>query len=132
VAYTYRSDLERILEYFKKYKPRQLKTDQDIRDWNEGKIDMLLMHPASGGHGLNLQQGGHVIVWYGNTWDLELLQQLNHRLKRPGQTKNVVINKLVVKGSIDEDVIAAQKRKDGVQNALIDAVKYRIAKYIRR
>jgi SNF2 family DNA or RNA helicase len=131
VAYTFRSDMERILEKFKKYKPRQLKTDQDIQDWNDGKLDMLLMHPASGGHGLNLQQGGHVIVWYGNTWDLELLQQLNHRLKRPGQTKNVVINKLVVKGTIDEDVIAAQKRKDGVQNALIDAVKYRISKYIR-
>lgn len=131
VAYTFKSDLERILQKFKKYKPRQLKNDQDILDWNNGKVEMLLLHPASGGHGLNLQAGGHTIVWFGNTWDLELEQQLNRRLKRPGQKNNVIINKLVVEGTLDEDVIAAQKRKDAVQNSLMEAVKYRIQQYIK-
>lgn len=132
VAYTFKSDLARILERFKSYKPRQLSTDQDILDWNNGKVQMLLLHPASGGHGLNLQAGGHIIVWYGNTWDLELEQQLNRRLKRPGQKNNVIVNKLVVTGTMDEDVIAAQKRKDKVQSSLMDAVKYRIEQYIQK
>jgi SNF2 family DNA or RNA helicase len=131
VAYTFKSDLARILRTFKKYSPRQLKTDQDIIDWNNGKIEMLLLHPASGGHGLNLQAGGHIIVWYGNTWDLELEQQLNRRLKRPGQKNNVIINKLVVTGTMDEDVIAAQKRKDALQSSLMEAVKYRVQQYLK-
>ena len=132
VAYTFKSDLARIMERFKKYKPRKLEGDQDIRDWNDGKLSMFLLHPASGGHGLNLQAGGHIIVWYGNTWDLELEQQLNRRLKRPGQKNNVIINKLVVVGTMDEDVIAAQKRKDAVQSSLMDAVKYRISQYLSK
>jgi len=132
VAYTFRSDLSRILEKFKKYSPRQLKTDDDIKDWNAQKIPLLLLHPASGGHGLNLQAGGHIIVWYGNTWDLELEQQLNRRLKRPNQKNNVIINKLVVSGTMDEDVIAAQKRKDVLQSGLMEAVKFRISQYISK
>lgn len=132
VAYTFQSDMQRILQRFSKHKPRQLKTDEDINAWNRGEIPMLLLHPASGGHGLNLQAGGHIIVWYGNTWDLELEQQLNRRLKRPGQKNNVVINKLVVAGTMDEDVIAAQKRKDVLQSSLMEAVKYRISKYLNQ
>jgi len=131
VAYTFKSDLARILKKFKKYKPRVLKKDQDIEDWNAGKLEMMLLHPASGGHGLNLQAGGHIIVWFGNTWDLELEQQLNRRLKRPGQKNNVIINKLVVSGTMDEDVIKAQSRKDATQNFLMDAVKCRIGKYLK-
>lgn len=131
VAYTFQSDRDRILKAFKKYKPRLLKTDQDILDWNKGEIEMLLMHPASGGHGLNLQAGGHIIVWFGNIWDLELEQQLNRRLKRPGQKNNVIVNKLVVTDTVDAEVIRAQKSKDKIQQGLMEAVKYRINKYLK-
>lgn len=129
VAWTYRSDMARIKEKLKKHSPRELKTDQDIKDWNAGKISLLTMHPASGGHGLNLQAGGNIIVWFGQTWSLELEQQFNARLDRQGQTKTVIINKLIVEGSMDEDVIKAQNRKTNTQNALMEAVKARINKW---
>ena len=87
IAWTYRHDKERLLEALKKYKPRELKTDQDIKDWNNGKIQVMMMHPASGGHGLNLQHGGNIILWFGNTFSLELEQQFNARLDRNGQTE---------------------------------------------
>jgi SNF2 family DNA or RNA helicase len=131
LSYTFKSDAARILERFKSYQPRQLGGDQDVRDWNAGKIQLMIMHPESGGHGLNLQAGGHIIVWFGNTWNLEQYQQLNRRLKRPGQKNNVIINKLVTAGTIDEEVIAAIDRKDGVQSAVMEAVKYRIDKYLK-
>lgn len=130
IAWTYRSDMYRLKEALKKYKPRELKTDKDIKEWNAGKIQVMMLHPASGGHGLNLQYGGNIIVWFGQTWSLELEQQLNARLHRQGQQNIVTINKLVLKGSIDEDVIKAQERKKDGQEALMQAVKARIDKYV--
>lgn len=133
LAWTYRHDLARIKKAFgKKYKLRELKNDQDIEDWNNGEIELLLMHPASGGHGLNLQAGGNIIVWFGQTWSLELEQQLNARLHRQGQTKSVIINKLIVKGTFDERVIKALERKDLGQESLLKAVKARIDKYFKK
>lgn len=129
IAYTYKHDLERLLEAFKKYKPRKLKTEQDILDWNEGKIKVMIMHPASGGHGLNLQSGGNIIIWFGQTWSLELEQQFNARLDRQGQKEVVIINKLVATGTLDEDVIKSQNSKSKKQNGLMEAVKARINKY---
>lgn len=131
IAWTYRSDVARLKEALKKYKPRELKTDQDIRDWNAGKIQVLMMHPASGGHGLNLQAGGNIITWFGQTWSLELEQQFNARLDRQGQQNVVVINKLCIEGTIDLDVIKAQERKAKGQDGLMEAVKVRIQNYLK-
>lgn len=129
VAYTFQSDMQRILEKF----PNAvvLKTDQHIKDWNDGKIDMLIMHPASGGHGLNIQKGGHIIVWFGNTWSLELYEQFNARLDRQGQKETVIIHHFCVEGTLDYDVIEAIKRKAEGQNALMEAVKARKEKYLK-
>ena len=91
---------------------------------------MLAMHPASGGHGLNLQAGGNTIIWFGQTWSLELYQQFNARLYRQGQGKPVIMHKLIAKGTIDEDVVKSQARKANKQEALMAAVKARIQKYI--
>lgn len=129
VAWTYQFDRDRIKEYLKKYAPRELKTPKDIEDWNKGDIQVLLAHPASAGHGLNLQAGGSIIVWYGQTWSLELYQQFNARLYRQGQQRNVIINHLILNGTHDEDVIAALKLKDHTQNALMDSIKAKINKY---
>ena len=129
IAWTYRHDLYRLQKALKKYKPRELKTDQDIKDWNAGKIQVLMMHPASGGHGLNLQAGGNIIIWFGQTWSLELEQQLNARLARQGQKDIVIINKLVACKTLDLDVIAAQERKSEKQNGLMEAVKALKQKY---
>lgn len=129
VGWTYRSDRDRLLTALKKYKVRELKDNKDIDDWNAGKLDVLMMHPASGGHGLNLQQGGNNIVWFGQTWSLELYQQFNARLFRQGQTKPTFVHKLVVKGTVDKDVVAAQKNKTSKQDALMKAVKARIELY---
>lgn len=129
VAYTYQSDAERISQYLKSYKPKKLTDDNDILEWNKGNIQLLMMHPASGGHGLNLQAGGNIIVWFGQTWSLELEQQFNARLDRQGQKQRVIVNKLILKGTMDEDVIAAQERKEKGQNALMEAVKAKIKQY---
>lgn len=129
VAWTYQFDRDRIKEYLKKYEPRELKTDQDIKDWNAGKIQVMLAHPASAGHGLNLQAGGNIIVWYGQTWSLELYQQFNARLYRQGQQNGVVIHHLILQGTHDEDVIDALKIKDKKQNALMESIKAKIKKY---
>lgn len=129
VAWTFQFDRDRILEYLKKYKPRELKTNKDIEDWNAGKIQVMLAHPASAGHGLNLQAGGSTIVWYGQTWSLELYQQFNARLYRQGQQNHVVINHLILEGTHDEDVVKALKAKDRKQNALMDSIKAKIDKY---
>ena len=117
------------MEYLKKYKPRELKNNKDIEDWNTGKIQVMLAHPASAGHGLNLQAGGSIIVWFGQTWSLELYQQFNARLYRQGQQNHVVINHLILQGTHDEDVIKALKAKDKKQNALMDSIKAKIDKY---
>ena len=129
VAWTYQFDRDRILEYLKSYDPRELKTSKDIEDWNAGKIQVMLAHPASAGHGLNLQAGGNIIVWFGQTWSLELYQQFNARLYRQGQTKHVVIHHLILEGTHDEDVVQALKAKDKKQNALMDSIKAKIEKY---
>lgn len=129
VAWTFQFDKDRIMDYLKKYKPRELKTNKDIEDWNAGKIQVMLAHPASAGHGLNLQAGGNLIVWFGQTWSLELYQQFNARLYRQGQKNHVIINHLILQGTHDEDVIRALKSKDKKQNALMDSIKAKIDKY---
>ena len=123
VAYWFQSDLERIK---KRMKVREIKSSQDIEDWNKAKIPVALIHPASAGHGLNLQTGGAVLIWFSLTWSLELYQQTNARLYRQGQKQTVVIHHLMTKGTIDEDVMKAIKRKERTQEALMSAVKARI------
>jgi SNF2 family DNA or RNA helicase len=126
VFYNFKHDFNRLMECFKELKPRTLEGSQDIKDWNEGRIRLLLAHPASVGHGLNIQAGGHIIVWFGLTWSLELYQQANARLDRQGQTKNVIIHHLIAEGTVDEDVMKALERKELGQAALLEAVKARI------
>ncbi|MCH4095464.1 MAG: DEAD/DEAH box helicase [Acidaminococcus provencensis] len=121
VAYWFRHDLERMKKRF--IGLREIRSSKDITDWNEGKIAVAAIHPASAGHGLNLQQGGSMLVWFGLTWSLELYQQTNARLWRQGQKNMVIIHHIVTKGTIDEQVMRALKRKDRTQEALIDAVK---------
>lgn len=121
VAYWFQHDLERIARRFPHAK--QLKTDEDIRAWNHGDIPLALIHPASAGHGLNLQAGGSLLVWFSLTWSLELYQQTNARLYRQGQEKPVTITHLVTAGSMDENVLAALESKNTTQAALIEAVK---------
>lgn len=123
VAYWFKHDLERIKERFD---VREIKTSDDIWDWNDGKIPVAVIHPASAGHGLNLQSGGSTLVWFGLTWSLELYQQTNARLYRQGQNETVVIHHIITKGTIDEDIIKALKRKDKTQSSLIDAVKAKL------
>lgn len=124
VFYKYKHDLLRIQERFKKAK--MLDGAKDIERWNKGKIDMLLCHPASAGHGLNLQDGGHIIVWFGLTWSLEEYQQANARLHRQGQKKVVSVNHLVMQDTIDQGVMQALEGKAVGQNALLEAVKARL------
>lgn len=120
IAYWYNHDLERIKSRFK---VREIKTSKDIKEWNEGLVPVAVIHPASAGHGLNLQSGGSTIIWFGLTWSLELYQQTNARLWRQGQNETVVIHHIIAKGTIDEDVMEAIKRKEKTQSNLIDAVK---------
>ncbi|MCR0611677.1 DEAD/DEAH box helicase [[Clostridium] innocuum] len=121
VAYWFRHDLERIR---KRFAVREIKTSRDIANWNNGSIPVAVIHPASAGHGLNLQSGGSALVWFGITWSLELYQQTNARLWRQGQTaETVVITHIIAKGTIDERIVKALKMKDTSQSALIDAVK---------
>ncbi len=121
VAYWFKHDLERIR---KRFEIREIKSSRDISEWNSGKIPVALIHPASAGHGLNLQSGGSTLVWFGLTWSLELYQQTNARLWRQGQTADtVVIQHIIAKGTIDEQIMKALKTKDTTQAALIAAVK---------
>lgn len=124
VAYWYKHDLQRIKARFKN--TRCIDTAKDIDDWNAGQIPLALIHPASAGHGLNLQDGGCTIIWFGLTWSLELYQQLNARLWRQGQKHTVVIHHIITKGTHDEDVMRALENKDTRQSALIEAVRARI------
>lgn len=123
VAYWFKHDLERIKS---RIKAREIKTDKDIRDWNDGKIPVGLIHPASAGHGLNLQAGGSTLIWLGLTWALELYQQTNARLWRQGQKETVVIHHIIAKDTIDEDVMRSLKLKEKTQDGIIEAVKARI------
>ena len=128
VAYWFKHDRERIINHLEKLKipVRDIKTSGDIKDWNAGKIPVALIHPASAGHGLNIQQGGHILVWFGLTWSLELYQQTNARLWRQGQTQVVTIHHIITKDTVDEDVMAALEQKDMTQEKLISAVKARL------
>ena len=121
VAYWYKHDLERIIERFPQ--ARVLKTAEDITAWNTGEIPLGLIHPASAGHGLNLQAGGHLLIWFSLTWSLELYQQTNARLYRQGQTEPVTITHLAAEGTLDEAVLKALEAKNVTQAALIEAVK---------
>lgn len=126
VFYSYKHDLSAVRSRIKGV--RVLETEEDIADWNGGKVRVLLAHPASVGYGLNLQDGGHVIVWYGLTWSLELYQQANARLYRQGQEKPVIIHHLIALGTVDEDVMAALRNKNTDQAALLAALKERRGK----
>ena len=130
VFYNYQHDKDRILKALEKSKLRirELKTVQDQDDWNAGEIDVLLAHPASAAYGLNLQQGGNHVIWFGLTWNYELYTQANKRLHRQGQTERVIIHHLVCEGTRDEDVMQALERKDDVQNWVMQSLKARIKK----
>ena len=123
VAYWYKHDLERIQ---KRFPVRQLKSSKDIEEWNEGEIPVAVIHPASAGHGLNLQSGGSTLIWFGLTWSLELYQQTNARLYRQGQNDTVVIHHIIARDTIDENVMAALSKKEKTQATLIEAVKAKL------
>lgn len=129
VAWTYQFDRDRIKNYFRSMAPRELKTAEDINDWNAGKVRLMLAHPASAGHGINLQAGGNIIVWYGLTWSLELYQQFNARLYRQGQKQRTIIHHIVTSGTHDEDVVRALKSKDKTQNNLMNSIKAKLELY---
>ncbi|MGF0112340.1 SNF2-related protein [Streptococcus sp. SGI.013] len=129
VAYWFKHDLARIMSRLEKLKvkSRVLKTEEDIREWNKGNVPVGLLHPAGAGHGLNLQKGGHHLVWFGLTWSLELYQQTNARLWRQGQeSETVVIQHIVTEGTIDEEILKALENKDAQQERLIEAVKAQV------
>ena len=123
IAYWFRHDYDRIHERFQ---VRDIDTPEDIADWNTGKIPVALIHPASAGHGLNLQSGGSTLVWFSMTWSLELYQQMNDRLWRQGQEHTVVVHHILTRGTIDEDIMWALEKKDVSQSALVEAVRARI------
>lgn len=131
VFYNYQHDRERILKALagSKLRIRELKKPQDEDDWNARKIDILLTHPASSAYGLNLQQGGNHVIWFGLTWNYELYTQANKRLHRQGQTEKVIIHHLVCNGTRDEDVMQALQRKDDVQSWVMESLKARIRRY---
>ena len=120
VAYWYKHDADRI---HRRLAIKEIKTSQDIMDWNAGKVPIALIHPASAGHGLNLQPGGSMLIWFSLTWSLELYQQTNARLYRQGQRNTVTIVHIITEGTIDEQVMRALEKKDKTQAALLDAVK---------
>ena len=130
VFYNYKHDRDRLRAALSKTKlvVRELKTAEDEDAWNAGKIDILLTHPASSAYGLNLQQGGNHVIWFGLNWNYELYTQANKRLHRQGQTEKVIIHHLVCSGTRDEDVMAALARKDDVQQFIMDSLKARILK----
>ena len=129
VLYAYKHDADRIKE---RVTCRALDTPEDIDAWNRGEIPVALAHPASIGHGLNLQDGGHIIIWYGLTWSLELYQQANERLNRPGQKHVCRVYHLILKGTHDERVLKSLKNKDEGQAAAIEALRLEIVKEAKR
>lgn len=128
IGYAFQHDRDRIIELLKKLKipPRELKTDKDVADWNAGKIQALVVHPASVGHGLNLQAGGRYLTWFGLPTSLELYMQMNARVYRQGQTKMVVINIIMARQTLDEKIYSALVDKASTQEKLMNAVKARI------
>ena len=131
VFYSFQHERDRLLEALKKsrLRVRVYKNSDDEAAWNNGEVDILLAHPMSTAYGLNLQDGGHHIIWFGPTWSLEQYQQANKRLHRQGQKHPVIIHLLIAEGTVDEDVIEALGRKSGTQEALLSALKARIEKY---
>jgi len=124
IFYSYKHDEARIKERYKNIE--SLNSPEDIEKWNKGEIEVLLAHPASAGHGLNLQAGGNTIIWFGLTWSLELYLQANARLHRQGQKKSVIVHHIIAKNTVDEDVIRAIENKNTNQRELLEAVKARI------
>ena len=127
VAYWYQHEHDRIHARFAKVGVRDLRSEADISDWNAGKIPVALIHPAAAGHGLNLQEGGHILVWYSMIWNLELYQQTNGRLWRQGQTERVSIHHIVTADTLDEDVMDALRQKNMTQEKLMTAVRARVS-----
>ena len=125
IAFWYQHDHDRIVEHLKAkgYAPRDIKTETDIADWNAGKIQIGLISPASAGHGLNIQKGGHILIWFSMIWSLEMYQQTNARLWRQGQKEVVTVHHIVCRDTVDEDVLKALEHKDTTQQNLIAAVK---------
>jgi SNF2 family DNA or RNA helicase len=128
VFYSFQHDYQRIQKHLSAYRPQKLENADHITKWNRGEIPMLLAHPASAGHGLNLQAGGNIIVWFGLPWSLELYEQANARLHRQGQERSVIVHHIIAENTIDETVLSALKSKSNVQNALMDAVKAKLKK----
>ena len=129
VFYQYKHDVTRIAAKLKGYRVRAYQGEKDLNDWNAGQIDVLLAHPASTAYGLNMQQGGHYIVWFGTGWNLEHYQQANARLHRQGQQHPVQVYKLICAGTVDEKASAALEGKKGVQQSLLDGLNYLLRKY---
>lgn len=130
VFYNFKSDAERIEKHLKRYKPRRLKTEKDKDDWNKGEIDLFLLHPKSAGHGLNLQAGGNIIVWFSLTWSLEEYMQANKRLHRKGQKNAVIVHHLVMKDTLDDTVVDTLEDKAATQDDLLEALIVRMSKYL--
>jgi SNF2 family DNA or RNA helicase len=133
IFYWFKHDLQRIQKRLKDggWNPEVLKGREDIAKWNRKEIPVMLAHPGSAGHGLNLQAGGNIIVWFGLTWSLELYLQANARLHRQGQTECVIVHHLVAVGTMDEEVMESIAEKRNGQEALMDAVKVRQMKYLK-
>lgn len=129
VFYQYKHDIPRITSRLKGYEVRVYQGEKDLKDWNAGKIDVLLAHPASTAYGLNMQGGGHYIVWFGTGWNLEHYQQANARLHRQGQKYPVTVYNLVCAGTVDERACAALEGKKSVQQSLLDSLNYLIRKH---
>ena len=129
VFYQFKHDIDRIVKKLKGYTVKVYTDESQLKEWNAGKIDVLLAHPASTAFGLNMQQGGHYIVWYGTGWNLELYQQANARLHRQGQQYPVQVYKLVCASTVDERAEAALDNKKGVQQSLLDSLNYLIRKH---
>ena len=126
IFYEFKHDFDRIVDAFKSLKPRKLESAQDLKDWNDGNIKLALCHPKSAGHGLNLQAGGNIIVWFGLPWSLELYQQANARLYRQGQTNGVIVHQLIIKDTVDVDKVEVLESKEDRQEAFLKAFKRRV------
>ena len=129
VFYQFKHDIDRIAKKLKGYCVKVYQGEAELKEWNAGKIDVLLAHPASTAFGLNMQDGGHYIVWYGTGWNLELYQQANARLHRQGQQHPVTVYQLICTGTVDERAAAALESKKGVQQGLLDSLNYLMRKY---
>ena len=128
ISFWFKHDRDRIVKFLASagYEIRDLKTPEDIELWNAGQVHIALIHPMSAGHGLNIQSGGHILIWVGLTWSLELYQQTNARLWRQGQSSVVTIHHIITKNTVDTDVLAALASKNVTQEKLIAAVKAQI------